>query len=1079
MVADYAGPQGASSPPHVGRHRWLLLGTTTGVAALAGLVLTLPKVLPEAGGKIVDLELAGGWTAFSAMASPIGSGPIRWSLTVDYGYIVVYVAVLVSICAIGARMLYTGRMRWLMTTAASAAVLAGLFDVAENTFLLFGVPPGPLPATRPDVLFQVATAMAVTKFVALLPAALCAALVLLTLVSRTLSFVLGPPLTWLRRLLALGISNASSWIGGEVGRARRAVTHRWASVRRRLVEGGRRFRDAQIAKAAGMPEKGLFGRVRHLGSGFVRRFFAPQEEQLVSPADAPPTDDTPSPVLTARLGRHEDHAYAHPRERRRSRYIDVATPEPALDAPGLPTAWSGNYRVPAGQLPGDPASRVGVCLSGGGIRAGTFAMGAVQSLAAQGVLARTQLLASVSGGGYFASALQAIRATAADPRLLLRDDDDAVPLPIAESFAAGGQEEDFVRRHGEYIADGAAEWAVAIFVILRNSLLGLSMMYATIVLAAWPVAALYAKVSPWGGDLVPLGNAAPTFDPWMWISLGSVLVLAVLAWTVSGVVSFPRLRLVLSGASGLLVLLGLLVAAFVVGIPFLVHGVLVMAHGTTTVGGSAQKAASVTAGAALVATFTTVLNLVSPKSSSGTSKGNGPPVGSFWTKLRTSAGWLLTFLLTFLVLAGLIVLVLIAFAAVVSGAINELRGASASYKEPLIAGGFLMFCMLLFDQTRMSLHPFYRERLASAFYLRRTDSGRVEPITYGLRSTLSTFGRPLRPDGTLADAEHGGLRLLLCAAAHVSGQSLAPPGRRVVPFVFSSDYVGAPDLGYFTTQDLEAAVRGKAYEQDVTLLAAAAISGAAVASSMGSSSTPYDRLLAVSNARLGAWLPNPRYHSLMRLDPDKLPKLESERAPLPWIRRLQYYAFELAGIYPADDRFVYVTDGGHYENLGLVELLRRRCHVICCIDASGDHSLAAALGEAAALAYEELGVVLKIDGLDLSTMSAEDGTDPNQDLRDLHKRLSTLSVVKGRICYPGDSDDQMGWLVVGKAVLGQDISASPQAFPLATYAVKQPEFPGDTTADQWFDVGRFQGYGTLGRAVGELMALEVKSIPGF
>ncbi len=1078
MVTDDAGPQGSSSPPHVRRHRWLLLGTTAGVAALIGLVLSLPKVLPEAGGKIVDLELAGGWKAFSAIASPVGSGPVRWSLTVDYGYIVVYVAVLTSVCAIGARMLYTGRMRWLMTTAASAAVLAGLFDVAENTLLLYGVPPGPLPATRPDVLFQAATAMAATKFAALLPAALCAALVLATLLSRTLSFVLGPPLTWLRRLLALGISNASRWIGGQVGKAKRAVTERWVSVRNGLVKGGRHFRDTQIAKAEAPPAPGLFGRVRHLGNRLVRRFFAPQQEQQVSPADAPPSDDAPAPVLTERLGKHDDHAYAHPRERRRSRYIDVATPEPALDVPGLPTAWSGNYRVPVGQLPGDPASRVGVCLSGGGIRAGTFAMGAVQSLAARGVLGKTQLLASVSGGGYFASALQAIRATAADPTLLLRDG-DAVPLPITESFAAGGQEEDFVRRHGEYIADGATEWAVAIFVILRNSLLGLSMMYATIVLAAWPVAALYAKVSPWGGQLVPLGNTAPTFATWMWIGLGSVLVLAVLAWMVSGVVSFPRLRVVLSGTSGLLVLLGLLVAAFVVGIPFLVHGVLVLAHGTTTVGGSAQKAASVTAGAALVATVTTVLNLVSPKSSSGTSKSSGLPVGSFWTKLRTSAGWLLTFLLTFLVLAGLIVLVLIAFAAVVSGAVNELRSPHASYKEPLIAGAFLAFCLLLFDQTRMSLHPFYRERLASAFYLRRTDSGRVKPITYGLKSTLSTFGRPLRADGKLADAGDAGLRLLLCAAAHVSGQTLAPPGRRVVPFVFSSDYVGAPDLGYFTTRDLEAAVRGKAYEQDVTLLAAAAISGAAVASSMGSSSTPYDRLLAVSNARLGAWLPNPRYHSLMRLDPDKLPKLESERAPLPWIRRLQYYAFELAGIYPADDRFVYVTDGGHYENLGLVELLRRRCHVICCIDASGDHSLAAALGEAAALAYEELGVVLKIDGLDLSTLSAEDGTDPNQDLRDLHKRLSTLSVVKGRICYPGDSDEQMGWLVVGKAVLGMDVSTRPEAFPLTTYAVKQPEFPGDTTADQWFDVGRFQGYGTLGRVVGELMAAEVTSIPGF
>ena len=61
-------------------------------------------------------------------------------------------------------------------------------------------------------------------------------------------------------------------------------------------------------------------------------------------------------------------------------------------------------------------------------------------------------------------------------------------------------------------------------------------------------------------------------------------------------------------------------------------------------------------------------------------------------------------------------------------------------------------------------------------------------------------------------------------------------------------------------------------------------------------------------------------------------------------------------------RFIYLTDGGHWENLGLVELLRRRCTQILCFDASTDADGAATdIGRAIALARSELGAEIELD----------------------------------------------------------------------------------------------------------------------
>jgi hypothetical protein len=81
--------------------------------------------------------------------------------------------------------------------------------------------------------------------------------------------------------------------------------------------------------------------------------------------------------------------------------------------------------------------------------------------------------------------------------------------------------------------------------------------------------------------------------------------------------------------------------------------------------------------------------------------------------------------------------------------------------------------------------------------------------------------------------------------------------------------------------------------------------------------------LAAVNADLGIWLPN-------------LVLLQNEQKRRNGEPRDHKTLKEILRLYSLDDRFVFVTDAGRWDNLGLVELLRKHCDVIYCIDASGD-----------------------------------------------------------------------------------------------------------------------------------------------
>ena len=196
-----------------------------------------------------------------------------------------------------------------------------------------------------------------------------------------------------------------------------------------------------------------------------------------------------------------------------------------------------------------------------------------------------------------------------------------------------------------------------------------------------------------------------------------------------------------------------------------------------------------------------------------------------------------------------------------------------------------------------------------------------------------------------------GPQLLVCATANVEDISIKPKGTRAVPFVFAHDYVGSPELGWWTTPDFRRCL-GRRLAGDGTLQAAHRDlrCGRGVGVGRGGpdpdrghrdgARQPAARGVAAQPARRGRQWPTA----------GRARRPGADAGPA-WLWR------EVSGSLPSARRFVYVSDGGHLDNLGLMELLRRRCAVILLVDASNDRlGTTRALDGVLRIASEHLGV---------------------------------------------------------------------------------------------------------------------------
>lgn len=323
----------------------------------------------------------------------------------------------------------------------------------------------------------------------------------------------------------------------------------------------------------------------------------------------------------------------------------------------------------------------------------------------------------------------------------------------------------------------------------------------------------------------------------------------------------------------------------------------------------------------------------------------------------------------------------------------------------------------------------------------------------------------------------GGPKFVFAAAATITGRDKPAPGLNAVSYVLSHDYIGGPELGWMNTSELFCQSPPR-IKRDLTVLTAVAVSGAAFASAMGRYQKGFEKLLAISGARLGTWLPNPKFvANVAAAQKDECldPKDNTRPWPrsLPYVRGAGYYYRELFGLNNSDARLVQVTDGGHYENLGLVEALRRRSRLIFCVDGGGRQAAPGQrIGRRPAASQIRTGrddYVRSIHQIPLERPHTRIRRAVQERRRFLQPEqpAANRTVAVGRITYPEasgleDGSERRGLLIFAKAVLTRDC---PQW--LLTYAASSEIFPHDPTSDQWFSEGQFAAYTEMGRIMGQ------------
>jgi hypothetical protein len=804
---------------------------------------------------------------------------------------------------------------------------------------------------------------------------------------------------------------------------------------------------------------------------------------------------------------------------------------------------------------------LGICCSGGGIRAASVSLGALGVLertredgspvdrctGTDGILDRAKYLASVSGGGYTAGAWRIARGTAKGvptpeefaalwPSGVIGapdDYDDVPPVAFDDPSSEIGTPSLFrhLQQRREFLRTGRGGFAASLFTAVGLLAIHLFLLLGLLLVIAWPIGRLASTSYVYGGigcrvnaviaangdtvrasdhtilDLSRHGDlpaslctknvAITTGDelmrhsptrarvfvtepgrqfPITWRLYGPAAVFggaaAVLfGFSLSQWNSRRRAR-VRAAATGLAAV-GLLTGGLLVVIPVLLDVVHPWLVSHATVG---KLLALVSGGGAIAGTVGMVRKVLGPRLA---------------------------------MLGG----VLLAIGAALLG--TEIAAEAAMGRNVFVVGrlghdwlgwgvlvGLLCVGYLLLCPRWWSLHTLYRNRLRSAFATTR----RREWAPKRLRGAKRKRGQrhedaqPLWPikqrREPLLDeyvGAPGPVHLICCSAAR---QSRAGTGVKALSFVMSPEEVVLYDIAptssgradqrrklgqHVPVQSYSASTKTwlqalgsrHAERAEGTVSAGVSVSGAAIAPAMGRMDKGTTMaLLAALNLRLGTWYPNPRYLSTH----------EKGKVRYPWVR-LSYMLKELLGMYDLKDHHLYVTDGGHRENLGLVELLRRRCQTIICIDASGDSPGSyGTLRQAADLARVEVGASIDLGPLRAWQTSFVSDPDTTGKLPTWQTATTTGSVRVGlpRLTAPGTERPPSAHSVLdvmykspsgkveghGKIIHIAAVLYDCDGFPddLVAFSLQDPEFPHYSTGDQFLNEKQFRCLVQFGEA---------------
>lgn len=369
--------------------------------------------------------------------------------------------------------------------------------------------------------------------------------------------------------------------------------------------------------------------------------------------------------------------------------------------------------------------------------------------------------------------------------------------------------------------------------------------------------------------------------------------------------------------------------------------------------------------------------------------------------------------------------------------------------------GFALIVDVLVNLNDFSMHGVYRNRLVRGFL----GSARLQAKREATEDRYTHFD-PV-DDLRLADGWDANRKRLFpvinVALNRTSGMGTARAERMAEPFTITPLHCGSPYLdnrlgAYVRTEHYACGDKqtGMDDEQNgIRLGSAMTISGATVSPNRGYNSSPSTAfLMTLFNVRLGAWLPNPAARRrTLRLMHSNSPRFA-----------IRYLLSELFGRSDAAADYVYLSDGGHYDNLGLYEMLRRRCRRIMVIDATMD----------GLYDYCDLGRVVQHALIDLNIAIAF-GPPLKMGNANLGGIVSIATVAyparDGLHAAPAFTGD----LIYVKPWLPDDMPVELQAFKRS-----KSSFPHEATADQFFTESDFESYRRLGEFIAGQMVAEAE-----
>ena len=697
---------------------------------------------------------------------------------------------------------------------------------------------------------------------------------------------------------------------------------------------------------------------------------------------------------------------------------------------------------PSGERGHGREGLAGLALSGGGIRSAIFSLGGLQALARAGWLEKIDYLSTASGGGYIGSSLSWLlhkKWTIGERTVQFGTKRKDFPYGSGRVASTQNESDDrhtsllgFLRARRNYLFPGGGIGIGSAFsIVLRGIVLNLSVYVATLSLLFLVWREVETAGTGWVKEWCGLDGTMPmglSENGALWVAtITFVLWLSMVFIYALGTLLLPRLssKEQYSIRRRYEVVTGWMWTYLIV-LPAAVGSIEVVYFFLQEPGWRSALSGILTA-------IGSLSGLLAHSRSSNESE-----TGPF--KLP----------LDFVVRAGSIMMAygiaLGAFAIathVLGDGRLDLLGVAVQWWYLLI---FALVIGWIANVNYISLHRYYRDRLMESFM---PDVAKAANDDMG--AALEADRTPLHQMCDYEAGATGPYHIVNANVVLVDSKKTRYRGRGGDSFILSPLYCGSGATGWQRTQDF---IGGK-----MTLSSAMAISGAAANPNTGAGGEGPTRgralsfLMSILNIRLGYWAKTAkRGNFLSAVMPDR----PNFFVPGLW---------EVVGMNLSENKdYLMLTDAGHFDNLAIFELVRRRTKIIFVFDGSADPDYNFGdFGSVAERIRADFGATIDIDLSKL--VPSEQAPYPS------NARLAHDAFAVGKITYSGEMEPREGFIIYIKSTLVDDLPND-----ILSYKATNVAFPHQSTADQVFDERQFEAYRELGYQLVKSMIVRARTV---